>query len=124
VDKEITISQVTGIGEPYGIYLDRDDMPKLTEIEPYPVSYTVLEGKHAENEERTGQLTAVSDREAILKTQEKLSIYDNLLLKVEEGLYAKVTETGEKGCRICFTSRTGGFQTWLETIRQNSPAGA
>jgi len=124
VDKEITISQVTGIGEPYGIYLDQEEMPELTEIAPYPVSFTVLEGKHTGREERRGQLTAVSEREALLETEEKLSAYDNLLLKVGDDLYAKVTEVGQKGFRICFTSRPRDFQTWLEKIRQDSRAGA
>ena len=124
VGKEITISQVTGIGEPYGVCLEREETPELKEIVPYPVTFTVLEGKHAEREEKTGLLTAVSEREALLETEEKLSAYDNLLLKVGDGLYAKVTEDGKNGCRICFTSRPRGFQTWLGKIRQDSRAGA
>ena len=69
VEKEITIFQVTGIGEPYNVYLDPEDMPEMTEIAPYPVTFAVLEGKHAGKEEQTGRLTAVSEREALLETE-------------------------------------------------------
>ena len=124
VDREITISLVTGIGEPYGVYLEEDTDSKLTAIKPQPVIFTVLEGKHAGGKKREGQLTAVSEQEAVMKTEEGLSVYDNLMLKVGDGLYAKVTESGQDGCRICFTSQPRGFQAWLKQIRQTTDAGA
>ena len=124
VDKDITISQVTGIGAPYSVYLDEETVSKLTPITPQPVLFSVLEGKHAGGENREGCLTAVSEQEAILDTAESLAVYDNLLLAVGDGLYAKVTETGQDGCRICFTSRPSDFQAWLEEIRQTSAAKA
>jgi adenylate cyclase len=118
VEKEITISQVTGIGEPYDVYLETEDAPELEKITPFPITFTVLEGKHAEKEEKKGRLTAVSEREAILETAENLDEFDNLLLKVEDGLYAKVTEVRQGGFRICFTSRPSRFQAWLQQLRQ------
>ena len=72
---------------------------------------------------REGRISAVSEQEAVLETAENLAVYDNLLLTVGEGLYAKVTETWKGGCRICFTSQPRGFQSWLEQIRQASAAG-
>ena len=123
VEKEITISQVTGIGEPYDVYLETEDAPELEKITPFPITFTVLEGKHAEKEEKKGRLTAVSEREAILETAENLDEFDNLLLKVEDGLYAKVTEVRQGGFRICFTSRPSRFQAWLQQLRQASDIG-
>ncbi|MBR3239576.1 MAG: PAS domain-containing protein [Oscillospiraceae bacterium] len=123
VEKEITISQVTGIGEPYDVYLEAEDAPELEKITPFPITFTVLEGKHAEKEEKKGRLTAVSEREAILETAENLDEFDNLLLKVEDGLYAKVTEVRQGGFRICFTSRPSRFQAWLQQLRQASDIG-
>ena len=123
VDRDITISLVTGIGAPYNVYLEEAADSKLTLITPQPVLFSVLEGKHAGGENREGRISAVSEQEAVLETAENLAVYDNLLLAVGDGLYAKVTETWKGGCRICFTSQPRGFQSWLEQIRQASAAG-
>ena len=99
VDREIPVSLVTGIGEPYGIYLEEDVDSELMPIRPQPVVYTVLEGKHAGGIKHRGMLTAVSGQEAVLEPAERLSVFDNLLLEVGDGLYAKVTESGPENCR-------------------------
>ena len=123
VDREIPIYMVTGIGEPYGIYLEEDAALELTPIKPQKVVFTVLEGKHAGGEKLEGWLTAVSEKEALLNTEIGLSAFDNLLLEIGDGLYAKVTEAEQSGSRICFTSLPEGFANWLEQARQTSETG-
>ena len=121
--KAISLSLVTGIGEPYHVYLETDVSDELTPIRPRPISFTVLEGKHAEGTERKGRLLAVSEDEAILETDAELSLYDNLLMTVQDGLYAKVVELDRAGFHIRFTAKPSAFQGWLDDIRKAPDVG-
>ena len=114
---------MTGIGEPYHVYLETDVSDELTSIRPRPISFTVLEGKHAEGTERKGRLLAVSEDEAILETDAELSLYDNLLMTVQDGLYAKVVELDRAGFHIRFTAKPSAFQGWLDDIRKAPDVG-
>ena len=50
-----------------------------------------VEGKHTEEIWLKGRITAVSENEAVLNTEEVLAALDNLLLDIGGNLYAKVT---------------------------------
>lgn len=121
LEKEITLFQVTGIGRPYGVFLDQEQAEQPDPISPYPVRFTVLEGKHADGAALEGRLIAVSEKEALLETDAKLSEFDNLLLEIGDGLYAKVSKTEKNISRISFTAKPRNFETWLAAILSTAP---
>lgn len=120
LDREIILSDVTGIGDPYHISMDRQASETLISVFPTSVFYTVLEGKHADGMIRSGRILALSEAEALMEADELPEVFDNLLLTIGDGLYAKVTETEQEKnrFRICFTAKPPEFEEWKKQILQ------
>ena len=75
--------------------------------------YYLLNGKTVEPKEYTGRLTEVSEdgRFGILVTDTMLNPLQNLLFRFGDlEVYAKVTNTAERGIRIGFTTKPIGFE--------------
>ena len=53
-----------------------------------------------------------------MDTEKLPEVFDNLLLEIGDGLYAKVTETDENRCRIRFTSKPPEFEGWKNRLLQ------
>ncbi len=118
VDREIVLSEVTGIGAPYEISLDLAHTEAPKPVFPTPIRYTVLEGKHVDGQVRSGRILALSETEAFMDAEKLPEVFDNLLLEIGDGLYAKVTETDENRCRIRFTSKPPEFEGWKIRLLQ------
>lgn len=83
--------------------------------EPVPVHYVRLTGKHFDEQLESGQFTALSRRQAMLKVSTPIPDYSNLLVRLEKAagdqevpeLYAKVVRSinePDPHCLIHFTS--------------------
>ena len=125
VKGEIMISEVRGIGGAYGLTLDeedtRDDRPRPLPA-PVAVRFFRMDGKQVEEAAVSGEITAVSKKQAILKTDAEAAVFDNLRLDVCGELDAKVTgcesNAGgkERFLRLTFTAKPEGFSAWVRRI--------
>ena len=116
VKGEIPLYDVVGIGAPYGIETERSEEEPQTLPEPVPVRFGLLEGKRVNKSGLEGRLLACSETGAVLETEEKLELFDNLSLDIGESLYAKVTEREGGRCRITFTAKPPCFSVWAESL--------
>jgi len=121
---EILLSDIVGIGAPYNLRLKVKNEALTVLQSPASVRFARVEGKHTEEIWLKGRITAVSENEAVLNTEEVLAALDNLLLDIGGNLYAKVTQLEPEGCRITFTSKPPRFSEWIERLaREDAAAG-
>lgn len=113
---EITVYGVSGIGEPYSMYQEKDPDQLVPLSEPAEVEFYSLVGKHITGLAKKGMIAAVSRERAVLLTKEELYIYDGLMLDVGDGLYAMVTQSEDGRITLCFTAKPSNFDAWLEQI--------
>ena len=118
LENGVDLSEVTGIGAPYGICLEEVPAQPLCAVPPVPLRFSVLEGKHADSSVLNGTLLALTDAEALLESERELAPFDNLHIELGEGLYAKVTEAEGQRCRICFTAKPPEFDAWKCSLIQ------
>lgn len=118
LENGVDLSEVTGIGAPYGICLEEAPAQPLCAVPPVPLRFSVLEGKHADGSVLNGTLLALTDAEALLESERELAPFDNLHIELGEGLYAKVTEAEGRRCRICFTAKPPEFDAWKCSLIQ------
>ena len=118
LENGVDLSEVTGIGAPYGICLEEAPAQPLCAVPPIPLRFSVLEGKHADSSVLNGTLLALTDAEALLESERELAPFDNLHIELGEGLYAKVTEAEGQRCRICFTAKPPEFDAWKCSLIQ------
>ena len=118
LENGVDLSEVTGIGAPYGICLEEAPAQPLCAVPPVPLRFSVLEGKHADSSVLNGTLLALTDADALLESERELAPFDNLHIELGEGLYAKVTEAEGQRCRICFTAKPPEFDAWKCSLIQ------
>ncbi len=116
VKKELTISQIDGIGGPYEQFLEREKDRRIRLDSPKEVTFYPLDGKHVSDTSHTGYIYEISDKCAVLTAHTELSEYDNIRIDIGEDLYAKVTETKDGRFIICFTAKPESFTGWLSSI--------
>lgn len=116
VQDDILIYNVSGIGGPYAQFLETeaDEMTML--LQPVQVGFFTLDGKHVTGQLKQGNLLAVSEKRAVLETQEEVSAFENVKLEVGDGLYAKVTRQEEDRCVLGFTAKPECFGAWMKQI--------
>ena len=115
VGRHITLSQVTGIGEPYNVSIKvkKDSLKDLPE--PVPVSFSLIKDKHTQNDAHFGGLTAIGKECAVLKTETNLKIYDNIQINAGGHLFCKVRDEIEGGSFLVqFTSIPPEYKDWLQ----------
>ena len=114
VDGSIELSSVTGIGAPYGLFLEPTAKEELHPLaEGLRVLFSPLEGKHGSESRLEGRILALSEKEAVLETEAELACYTNLKLHIGGDLYAKVTDREQRRYRLCFTAKPPCFSAWL-----------
>ena len=78
VKNPLILSQVTGIGGKYQLsFLKKEEELEYLE-QPQKVTFSLIHEKHNDMEKKEGCIVAMSKKEAILVTDEKLEPYDNL----------------------------------------------
>lgn len=114
VKGELVLSQVTGVGAPYNVFVkEKDTRPKALG-HPIPVCFHKLEGKHGVAKTFYGGITAVAHGGAVLETDTELEIYDNIQLEAGGKLFCKIMERTDEGYLARFTSIPAGYDAWLK----------
>ncbi len=105
VDKPIVLSRITGIGGEYNLQYSLETEPLKTLEQPEEITFYTLDGKHTSDKPNTGIITAKSTKEAIIKTDVELSVYDNISIEFESKIFAKVIKAEKDSYKIRFTSK-------------------
>lgn len=113
VDGSLAIADVVGIGAPYSLRLSRGLQTLYALPRPVPVRFSRLEGKHASDTLLEGEITALSEQEAEMKTEVPVERYENLKLQIGGDLYAKVIDLADGRARLHFTAKPPCFAEWL-----------
>jgi adenylate cyclase len=113
---EIVLSHVIGIGKPYDIHVStaRDATKKLEK--PVPVSFRVVDGKHTQNKQYFGGITAIGRNSAIMETQAALKEFANFQVEAGGDLFCKVTERSGDACTLDFTAIPSSFDKWMRSL--------
>lgn len=116
VEGNVTLMQVTGIGDPYNIEVDvKSTMPDKLEQE-IPVVFHSIDGKHGSAKSLYGGIVALASDMAVLSTQVPLKVYDNIQIDAGGKLYCKVIEMTQDGALLHFTSVPSGYKDWIRKV--------
>ena len=104
----LTLSQVTGIGAPYGVSCPWEPLDPPTLPHPLPIRFFRIDEKHCDPAPLDAVLTARSAEAAILHTDIPLTPYSNLQVMLPgESLFAKVLQArAEGGYLLAITARS------------------
>lgn len=102
VDSPITLSRIVGIGELF--YEPATEPLEMLEA-PVDVVFYTLDGKHTSDEPQHGMFIAKSTKEAQLRTDVPLAVYDNISIELETKRFAKVVNTENGDFIVRFTSK-------------------
>ena len=118
LDEEIILSQVTGIGAPYDIHITMEsNIPKKLK-EPIPICFYRIDGKHTTEKACYGGIAALGSDCAILETETRLELYDNLQIHAGGKLLCKVMEKEEQEFLVRYTSIPSGYEKWIGERRK------
>ncbi len=103
------------------------ETPCTTLLEPVPVQYVVLTGKHFSEQMEPAAFVGLSHRQAVLQPVSPVPVYSNLLLRLEAvpgeaeapELYAKVIRSLDGSgnrCLLHFTSVPPGLRARLDRL--------
>ena len=116
-DKEMVLSHITGIGEPYGIYIAETN-DALSELPcPIPVCFYQLDGKHTLERSCFGGLVSVGSGSAVLDTETPLKVFDNIQIKAGGRLTCKVMGIKDSQCLLQYTSIPSGYDEWIRAAK-------
>ncbi|MBD2042915.1 CHASE2 domain-containing protein [Microcoleus sp. FACHB-672] len=129
VKEPITIYEVAGIGEPYNLFLKKDEEEFFPLMEELPIQYTLLEGKDVSDKLFQGSLVKLSAKGAEVLSQELVpaplsNIKLNLLKEAGEDIYAKVIEKPADAGRfyIQFTAKPPTVAAKLDALYKSLEA--
>jgi class 3 adenylate cyclase len=121
----LRLHEIGGISEPFNLWLPERSRALCRLPQPLPIRFSVLEEKFVGRTQREGQLLAISDSEASLKSEAALALLSNLKIELERvadvnpggEIYAKVIgalDDGSGQTRIRFTSSSPEIKVWLQ----------
>ena len=105
----LTISHITGIGKPYGLSCagtcENGEMVPVT----VPVEFQRISEKHCSETLLEGTITALNEKNAILQTPVPLEMFENICLRVGNGVFCKVIGEDPQGLVLRFTAGHAQF---------------
>ena len=113
VDEEIVLSHVTGIGEPYDVYIAAEKAAMETLKVPLPVSFCRIQEKHTMKKTYYGGIISLGRDCAVLETGTKLQLFDNIQITAGGRLFCKVMEALEDSYILQYTSIPSGYDRWI-----------
>ena len=116
IKSEILLSEVIGIGAPYNLQLPQQQHGLKFLSRSAAVRFSLVEEKYIDKHDSVGEILAVSQYDALLKTEENLSVLDNLCIDIGDDLYAKLIEKENGNYLLSFTARPPCFSAWLNDI--------
>jgi adenylate cyclase len=117
IEKEISLYQIKSIGEPYNIVVRNEDTKTELLKEPAPVCFYKLEEKHEIKQPCFGGLLSVAPNGAVLSTDTKLLIYDNICVMAGGKLLCKVMEKSGNEYLIRYNSIPSQYDAWLNRYK-------
>jgi adenylate cyclase len=134
IKEPITIYDVGGIGEPYNLFLLREEQVFLPLAEEIPIQYAVMEGKEISATLNSGRLIELSTKGAKVRSENSVAPLTNIRLRlltgnttseVSDDIYAKVLEkpTDNGTFYIEFTALPPDLETILTRIYQACKSG-
>ena len=118
VNEEIILSQVTGIGAPYDIHITMGSNRPEKLKEPIPICFYRIDGKHTTEKACYGGIAALGGDCAILETETRLELYDNLQIQAGGKLLCKVMEKKDQEFLVRYTSIPAGYEKWIGEQRK------
>lgn len=125
VSDAVSLYEVSGIGDPYNVFLAPDQDAFIVLRNPLSVEFELLEGKHLSGEQFQGKLTKLSTKGAEIVSEKIPHALSNLKLKISDQedqgeFYAKViakeTES-QSEFYIRFTTLTPKHEELFSTLR-------
>jgi adenylate cyclase len=130
VDEPMTIYEVLGIGEPFGLRLPARPEAPVALAEPIPLEFAIVEGKHLDGTLFRGTLVRLSASEGEVLSEQNVAVLSNIRLQLQPDtgspalgpVYAKVMAPlsgsgGKTGFSVRFTSIppevSAAFEGWL-----------
>ena len=105
----LTISHVTGIGEPYSLSCvcdsDNQDMIAVR----IPIRFKRISDKHCSETIYEGIITAINGKNAVMETCVPLCMFENISLCAGTEVFCKVLAEEEKGLLLRFTASHADF---------------
>ena len=129
VKEPITIYEVGGIGGEFQIYRPEKKPVELVELpQPLRIEFTILEGKHASNQQHEGTIVRMVEKIAEIETSVladklmnlKVSLFSSDGARVTSDLYVKVIDVPSESppiLRVNFTAVPPEAETFFANIR-------
>jgi adenylate cyclase len=115
VGRQLVLSHVTGIGDPYNVSINTKEDPTEPLREAIPVRFYLVREKHTESTQHYGGIIALGHESAILETETPLQIYDNLQIRAGGSLLCKVRDEVKGGAYLVkYTSVPPGYREWAD----------
>ncbi|MEQ8757023.1 MAG: adenylate/guanylate cyclase domain-containing protein [Coleofasciculus sp. G1-WW12-02] len=122
--KPIPIYEVGGIGKPYSLFLTKPEEQFMPLVEPIPLHYTFLDGKHVSDLFFRGTLVKLSAKGGEICSEQVMApltnikinlLVDDRLISVNEDIYAKVLDkpSDDNSFYIHFTFLPPNVETML-----------
>ena len=123
----LKLFEVGGVGAPFNLALPTRSTAQFPLPQPVPVHFTVLEEKFVGRTVYPGTLVSVSDSEAVIEAELKLTPLSNLKIELKAAaganpggeIYAKVSSERSAASgqtRIRFTSLSPEIKTWVQEL--------
>jgi len=113
----LTLSCVTGVGEPYNVNCDEVEVKTAPLKTPADVVFRLIKDKHTSNVAIHGQITEISKDGAVLVSDASLNVFDNIELEANGQLFAKITKANGGSYTLRFTAKPDGFESWLNSLK-------
>ena len=112
-EEEIVLSQVTGIGKPYGISMKTGYSSMKDLYSPIPVCFYKLDAKLVVDKACYGGIVSIGHDSALLDTCEDVQLLDNLCFPIGEGkLFCKVVDDKEGHLFLHYTYIPAEYEDW------------
>jgi adenylate cyclase len=100
----LTLSHITGIGEPYSLSCGTDSETESMVAVHIPVRFKRISEKHCSESLFEGIITAINEKNAILNTQIPIGVFENISLCADNEVFGKVLSAAEQGLLLHFTA--------------------
>ena len=105
----LTISHITGIGEPYSLSCDTDSDQETMVPVNIPVGFKRISDKHCSEAVFEGIITAISSKNAVLNTHVPLAVFENISFCAGNEVFCKVLRQEDQGLVLRFTAGHADF---------------
>lgn len=100
----LTLSHITGIGKPYSLSCGFQSVQEDMLAVHIPVKFKRITDKHCSEAVFEGILTAINEKNAILKTPIPIQLFENISLCADNEVFCKVLRAEEQGMLLGFTA--------------------